>query len=94
MRYTVSKSGLGPRARSKFYKTFSITILLISTFAALSIAADRSARYFQENRHAVAQRRAQPGLDVARLLKKDEEVCQKLAFPLIACFELPRIIND
>lgn len=75
MRYTVSNSVLGPRAKSKFFRTFYITIFLISAFAAFAIVADRGARYFQGGRYGVTQRRALAELDVTRLLKRAEEVC-------------------
>jgi sodium/potassium/calcium exchanger 6 len=75
MRYSVSNSVRGPRAKSKFFRTFYITIFLISAYAAFSIVADRSARYFQGHRYGVAERRALAELDITRLLKRDEEVC-------------------
>jgi hypothetical protein len=75
MRYPVSNSVLGSRAKSKFFRTFYITIFLISAFAAFSIVADRGARYFQGDQYGVTQRRALAELDVTRLLKGYEEVC-------------------
>jgi hypothetical protein len=75
MRYTTSNSLLGSRAKSKYFRTFYITIILVSAYAAFSIVADRSARYFQGDSYGATQRRALAELDVDRLLKRDVEVC-------------------
>jgi hypothetical protein len=75
MRYNISNSGYGSRGNSKFLRTFCTTIFLISAFAALSIVADRSARYFQGGQYGVTQKRAPVELDVTRLVKRDKEVC-------------------
>jgi hypothetical protein len=76
MRYPISNSVLGSRAKSKFFRTFYITIFLISAFAAFSIVADRSTRYFQGDQYGVTQNRALAEVDVIRLLKRHEEVCE------------------
>lgn len=75
MRHIISNSALGSRAKSKYFRTFYITILLISLYTAFSIVADRSVRYAQGERYGAAQRRALAELDAGRLLKRDQPVC-------------------
>lgn len=61
--------------RSKYsFRAFYITVLLIASFAVISLVADQSARYRYGVQYGVAQKRALANLDGTRFVKRDEEV--------------------
>ncbi|KAI9734095.1 MAG: hypothetical protein M1818_007033 [Claussenomyces sp. TS43310] len=67
-----SISALHRKAKFSF-RAFYITSCLISAFAVLSLAADQVARYRYGDQYGVTQSMAAAELDVARLVKRDEE---------------------
>ncbi len=75
MRNIIPNSAVGRGAKSKHFRTFYTTILLISVFAILSLTTDWSARYYYGQHYGVTERRALAELDSGRLFKRDEEVC-------------------
>lgn len=80
MRNITPNSAVGRGPKSKHFRTFYVTILLLSSFAILGLITDWSKRYYYGGQYGVPERRALAELDAGRLLKRDEEVCAGLLF--------------
>jgi len=62
------------RPQYRSFRAFYITVVVLSFFAIISLLADQATRYRHGLNYGAAQRRALDQLDVARLIKRDEEV--------------------
>lgn len=63
-----------PRPKYRSFRSFYITVLILSLFAVVSLVADQAARYRQGTQYGLAQKRALEQLDPGRLVKRDIEV--------------------